>query len=179
MLIASWERDQRRTRANISVTVTTKCYLHRYPTPAFARNISEGRTGQAYTNRGCHICHSCFQKQHVERREAHVPFIKCNSKPEVNDSISRPHSPAVLFLQSTASAYIMRSLIKIHRGKKPKNYSTKTVHISNTRGRKKGLFEVVPLSEEFKKNFNIILCELSGIHVYLGFKRVYMEILNT
>lgn len=47
-------------------------------------NISERCTGEDHTNRGCHICRFCSQKQLVVTGGAHVPYIHCNSKPGVN-----------------------------------------------------------------------------------------------
>ncbi len=85
MLIASGETDQKRTRDTRAVKYLSQSPLHaiKYVLQSLPlqMNISEGCTGEDYTNRGCR---SCFQKQLVVRGGAHVPSIHCNSKPGVN-----------------------------------------------------------------------------------------------
>lgn len=77
-----WEEGQKITLTVKYVSVTTELYL--LQSLPLLINISEGCTGQDYTNRGCHICHSCFQKQLVVRGGAHVPFMHCNRMPAMN-----------------------------------------------------------------------------------------------
>lgn len=80
VLIGLVEGDHGRTGdtegAKISVTVTnvlnTTGYLLRCL--PLQITISGGCTAKDKTNRGCHICPLCFQKQLVVRGGAHVPL---------------------------------------------------------------------------------------------------------